>query len=228
MLAFPASLLLAEKASPTRSGSPPCAAASWVLGSAHVDALAPLEDPSYVPLHPPVDGLVPPVVLKWGPRSQLRWFPRFADHLTDQPAHFWAQFHCVSLTHQGQHCISCVMDEGDGYYPMDLDGDCCCYARCRAPAEAAAQLPPLTDVRSPASLRRCRCCNTNGHLSQCCEGGRRASGSTTAGPGLQRTQRVTVSSSPAPTGRRDPSGPWPASEPSRPDVARRSRPSGHR
>lgn len=88
--------------------------------------IAPLEDPAYKPLHPPVNGRVPGVVAKWGPRSQLRWFDRFAGQLKPMPHKVWDQFYCVVLAHRGQCCTSCLQDKEDGY-GGDIDG-CCCAA----------------------------------------------------------------------------------------------------
>jgi hypothetical protein len=89
--------------------------------------LAPLDNPTYTPLHPPIKGGAPEVVAKWGPRSQLRWFQRFAKELDQQYPDYWDRFYCNSLQHRGLHCSSCVDDENEGY--SDLDPDHCC---CRA------------------------------------------------------------------------------------------------
>jgi hypothetical protein len=94
--------------------------------------LAPLDDPAYQPVHPPVDGQIPPVVAKWGPRSQMRWFHRFNDDLNPQKHAVWDQFHCMSEHHRGFCCTSCLDDYRLGYDgpPEDNDGNplCCCYA----------------------------------------------------------------------------------------------------
>lgn len=76
----------------------------------------PLEDPSYVPLHPPVDGRVPAVVARWGPRSQVRWFRRFFRSL--RPATFDGLF-TSSVAHYGGCCHSCFEDGWDAVA-------CCC------------------------------------------------------------------------------------------------------
>lgn len=84
--------------------------------------LAPLEDPAYQPLHPPVDGRMPAVVTRWGPRSQLRWFARFRRHLgprEDVSAH-WVD----SPRHRGSCCPGCLTEQEEGRYY--LDDDCCC------------------------------------------------------------------------------------------------------
>jgi hypothetical protein len=84
---------------------------------------APLEDPTYEPKHPPVGGGVPPVVAKWGPRSQVRWFRRFAQQLS--PRRDWDRFFCSSVEHVGPCCFSCDEElmQGEG---VQLDGWCCC------------------------------------------------------------------------------------------------------
>lgn len=87
---------------------------------------APLEDPAYVPEHPPVDGNVPDIVAKWGPRSQLRWFDRYRDQLKPQPHARWALFYVHSEAHRGLCCDSCLDDEAMGY-GSDID-ECCCQA----------------------------------------------------------------------------------------------------
>lgn len=86
-------------------------------------SIAPLDDPAYEPKHPPVNGWVPDVVAKWGPRSQLRWFGRFRDQLA-----YWDPGNYYSETehHRGGHCDSCMQDAAMGYRDLP-DGYCCCY-----------------------------------------------------------------------------------------------------
>ena len=88
-------------------------------------ATPPLEDPTYVPEHPPVDGKIPPVVEKWGAASQLRWFDRFWDDLDPQPRSVWLRFYCSTVAHKGGCCNSCVEDSTMGYEDGD-GGYCCC------------------------------------------------------------------------------------------------------
>lgn len=93
---------------------------------------APLDDPTYQPQHPPVDGRVPDVVVKWGAASQLRWFRRFQGQFKPMPAAEWGRFHCESEHHRGMCCGSCLDDYDGGYdYPPE-DGEgnplCCCKA----------------------------------------------------------------------------------------------------
>ena len=88
--------------------------------------LAPLEDPRYVPAHPPVNGTVPDVVAKWGPRSQLRWFSRFHGSIKPMRAEEWARFYCESEVHSGLCCVSCTADKEEGY--DDIPDYCCCKA----------------------------------------------------------------------------------------------------
>ena len=107
--------------------------------------LAPLEDPTYEPLHPPVNGKPPDVVAKWGPRSQLRWFRRFWDELyvfkfgrkwdcSVSSEDSW-RFHIHSVEHVGPCCGSCIEDEKYlGYPPFD---DHCCCRGYQAAKEAA-------------------------------------------------------------------------------------------
>ncbi len=78
--------------------------------------VAPLDDPAYTPAHPPVDGLVPDVVEKWGAASQVRWFRRFGATLKPQPRAVWDRYYLVTTRHRGAHC-SCSED-GISY-------DCC-------------------------------------------------------------------------------------------------------
>lgn len=87
--------------------------------------LAPLDDPTYAPAHPPVNGRVPEIVAKWAAASQLRWFARFSGELTPALAADWEPFHCSSDAHRGVCCASCLSDEEDGYW----DGPTCC---CKA------------------------------------------------------------------------------------------------
>jgi hypothetical protein len=90
--------------------------------------VAPLEDPSYVPAHPPTsDRVTPDVVAKWGPRSQLRWFVRFRKALRPRRPDWWARFYCSSVQHRGLCCDSCLDDYDAGY--DEPNGDRCC---CRS------------------------------------------------------------------------------------------------
>jgi hypothetical protein len=95
---------------------------------------APLEDPAYAPQHPPVGGIVPEVVRKWGPHSQYRWFGRFWPQLKAQPYSFWAGFYCSSESHRGLCCSSCTDDKDEGYGD-DIDGCCCVAIRARMDGE---------------------------------------------------------------------------------------------
>lgn len=89
-------------------------------------ALAPLEDPKYVPAHPPVNGVPPDVVEKWGARSQLRWFNRFRDQLTVRLITVWDRFYCASTEHRGMCCTSCKADWWDFGPIYTPDDTCCC------------------------------------------------------------------------------------------------------
>jgi hypothetical protein len=83
--------------------------------------LAPLDDRTYQPQHPPVAGQVPDVVAKWGRRSQMRWFRRFRTELA--PRRDWERFYCQSESHLGLCCVSC-WEEGD--QGVQGCGDYCC------------------------------------------------------------------------------------------------------
>ncbi len=87
---------------------------------------SPLNDPAYQPLHPPVDGRVPDVVARFGPRTQLRWFDRFQAQIARQDL---SAFHCQSLHHLGPCCGSCYGEFEDGYQGggVMMDGWCCCH-----------------------------------------------------------------------------------------------------
>jgi hypothetical protein len=87
---------------------------------------APLNDPEYRPAYPPVDGEIPDVVARWGPRSQVRWFARFWGDIKWRSHTQQAAYYCSSVEHRGPCCISCIQDEEDGYGAVD---DACC---CRA------------------------------------------------------------------------------------------------
>jgi len=84
---------------------------------------APLEDPSYEPVHKPVRGRVPDVVAKWAPASQLRWFRRFWPALSRSQdlSGFW----CTSRHHIGPCCFSCDDELREGF-GVQMDGWCCC------------------------------------------------------------------------------------------------------
>ena len=86
---------------------------------------SPLNDPSYQPQHRPVRGVIPPVVEKWGARSQVRWFARYGREIKAMPSSAWDQFHVDSSMHKGMCCESCIEDanEGHGLYDPEV---CCC------------------------------------------------------------------------------------------------------
>lgn len=91
--------------------------------------LTPLGDSDYEPRHPPENGQIPDVVIKWGKRSQLRWFKRFARDL--HPRQAWGQYWCESEHHRGVCCGSCEADVENmvqfGYSGgVKADGWCCC------------------------------------------------------------------------------------------------------
>lgn len=91
----------------------------------------PLEDPTYVPQHPPTPGGgIPAVVEKWGPKSQLRWFTRFYGQLRPASRVQWDRYYCESELHRGFCCPSCVEDQGTEWAFDSLDDDgvhrCCC------------------------------------------------------------------------------------------------------
>jgi hypothetical protein len=95
--------------------------------------VAPLDDPDYQPLHPPVRGRVPDVVKRWGKASQLRWWRRYRSELYEQiealplqeklgiPRHDDVEYWCQSEHHKGFCCYSCFEDGEAGYADW-----CCC------------------------------------------------------------------------------------------------------
>lgn len=89
--------------------------------------LAPLEDPTYEPKHPPINGQPPDVVAKWGPRSQVRWFRRFHGSVTIRD---WRRFFVMSIEHRDVCCQACF--DPDEYW----DGEECC---CRGFAAAGTR-----------------------------------------------------------------------------------------
>lgn len=88
---------------------------------------APLEDPTYRPKYPPVDGRIPAVVERWGPRSQVRWFRRFGEQLGSRPVAVWDRYYVDSVAHRGLCCTSCLDDEYEGY--GGYSSGCCCKAK---------------------------------------------------------------------------------------------------
>lgn len=86
----------------------------------------PLEDPDYVPEHPPVDGKIPDVVSKWGKESQLRWFQRFGKELRDPPDR--TDLYVESEYHPNWCCRACLCELEDNYLGGGVmaDGWCCC------------------------------------------------------------------------------------------------------
>lgn len=86
---------------------------------------APLEDPDYEPVYPPLGGRIPDVVARWGKKSQLRWFERFAMKLNPLMDAEWAKYWVSSEVHMGLCCASCEYESYDGYGVI-MDGYCCC------------------------------------------------------------------------------------------------------
>jgi hypothetical protein len=86
----------------------------------------PLEDPSYEPKYPPVDGKVPDVVAEFGPATQIRWFRRFLSAL-DYTVKL-SEYYVTSGVHKGPCCGSCIGEYVDGYQGggVIMDGWCCC------------------------------------------------------------------------------------------------------
>lgn len=92
--------------------------------------LAPLDDPTYRPQHPPNNSEVPDIIAKWGPRSQLRWFRRFGQQLGARKD--WDRYHCQSEHHRGLCCLPCD-DEYEAGVGVMMDGWCCCRDQRIAP-----------------------------------------------------------------------------------------------
>lgn len=101
------------------------------------DDEAPLEDAAYEPVARPINGRPNPLVKKWGPRSQLRWFKRFwgSDAMPTLSTADANEYHCSSLEHKGGCCGSCIEDYEMGY--DDLGEHCCCRALVERVVEAA-------------------------------------------------------------------------------------------
>lgn len=87
---------------------------------------APLENPEYVPEHPPVDGRIPEVVSKFGKKTQLRWFRRFGEEIN--ASENVDKYYYSSEYHKGACCSSCLSEFEDGYLGGGViaDGFCCC------------------------------------------------------------------------------------------------------
>jgi hypothetical protein len=91
---------------------------------------APLNDRAYEPQTVPVNGRIPDVVGRWGPRSQLRWFHRFWDSIRwrglRQAGEDPDGYYVHSVMHTGGCCAGCMSDEEYGY--PNYDDRCCCKA----------------------------------------------------------------------------------------------------
>ncbi len=85
---------------------------------------APLNDPSYEPKHPPINGNIPAVVERWGAASQVRWFWRFRRGVGMRRDEFWDAYFPTSVEHKGLCCYRCSGEED----PADWwDGPECCH-----------------------------------------------------------------------------------------------------
>jgi hypothetical protein len=98
--------------------------------------IAPLDDPSYDPVHKPVGGRIPEVVARWGAASQLRWFRRFRAEVNRQRDALTVaernalprdldEYYIDSEHHRGSCCYSCF-DEFEYGTGVMMDGWCCC------------------------------------------------------------------------------------------------------
>jgi hypothetical protein len=96
-----------------------------IITSDWVPDLGPLDDPDFEPQHPPVAGRPPAVVERWGARSQVRWFRRFADQVR-MPARDYEPYHVWSLLHRGLCCVSCSDDVMEGLTDIVDGSRCCC------------------------------------------------------------------------------------------------------
>ena len=69
--------------------------------------------------------VVPDWVEGFSPEKQVEWF----DNQTGLwlGCEEWDRFYCSSVLHKGLHCISCVVEQEDGYGYFD-DDRCCCRA----------------------------------------------------------------------------------------------------
>lgn len=76
----------------------------------------PLDDPSYEPEHPPVNGQIPDVVYHFGPSTQLRWFKRF--HKMLNASNNFYDYYTTSEHHRGPCCGSCLVE-------FEEEADCC-------------------------------------------------------------------------------------------------------
>jgi len=85
---------------------------------------APLDDPAYIPEHPPINGIIPPIVARWGPASQRRWFRRYWGQLVREQA--WGGFYWSSEHHVNGCCERCGEAPDEWFPPIPLDDWCCC------------------------------------------------------------------------------------------------------
>lgn len=88
----------------------------------------PLEDYSYEPENPPIDGMIPEVVKKFGPRTQIRWFKRF--YLDLKKGQSFGEYYTSSEQHKGYCCLDCdyeLVEFGTGV--MAFGPGCCCRAQ---------------------------------------------------------------------------------------------------
>lgn len=87
---------------------------------------APLNDPSYKPEHPPVNGRIPEVVKRFGMATQLRWFRWFWKEL--RVLNDYSGYYVSSEHHLGLCCMPCTGEFVDGHHGGGViaDGWCCC------------------------------------------------------------------------------------------------------
>lgn len=84
----------------------------------------PLDDPSYEPKYPRVNG-IPKEVSFFGPRTQIRWFKRYLKPFETEDL---SSYYVTSEHHKGLCCGSCLGEFENEYQGGGViaDGWCCC------------------------------------------------------------------------------------------------------
>jgi hypothetical protein len=102
---------------------------------------APLDESGYRPEHPPINGRIPAVVRRFGPRTQIRWFSRFHKLLAAPWPDGSDHFYLSSVDHRGRCCQEC--ERQPTYLRWNdpvIEGPCCCKATPpEGPREVAAR-----------------------------------------------------------------------------------------
>jgi hypothetical protein len=132
-----------------------------------------LDDPGYHPKHPPINGRIPAVVHRFGPRTQIRWFSQYRRMLRWPWPAIADQFYLTSLDHTGLCCHMCehrIPASWQWNPPRNPDvTPCCCRTgdnQCEIPSPRLSwPVPAMRAVAPELTVMSAVTPNCGGHAS---------------------------------------------------------------